>query len=151
MRKTSRGGSVKLGPGILHAPDEDPEAVAEELRSLGWRVYVLPDDIADVWALRDALSRTFPLNPPLGEGGSGDALSDSLFEGLMDTDGDRIAIVWPRSETMVQGDYAGFRDEREARNAYQTARDVFAQVVFQLWDPLTTGDEPTKMLLVVLT
>jgi hypothetical protein len=52
-------------------PDEDPDAVAEELRSLGWRVFVLPDDIDDVWALRDALSKTFPLNPPLGPGVAG--------------------------------------------------------------------------------
>ena len=51
---------MKLGPGILHAPDEDPDAVAEELRSLSWRVFVLPDDIDDVWALRDALLRDLP-------------------------------------------------------------------------------------------
>jgi len=48
-------------------------------------------------------SETFPLSPPLGEGGSWDALSDSLFDGLMDTEGDRIAIVWPRSETWCRG------------------------------------------------
>jgi len=69
----------------------------------------------------------------------------------LDTDGDRIAIVWPRSETMLEGDYAGFHDETETRNDHKTARDVLAQVVFELWDPLTTGDAPTKMLIVVLT
>jgi hypothetical protein len=40
---------------------------------------------------------------------------------------------------MVQGDYAGFHDEREARNDYLTAREVLAQVAFHLWDPLSTG------------
>jgi hypothetical protein len=64
---------MKLGPGILHAPNEDPDAVAEELRRPGWRVFVLPDDIDDVWALRDALEKIFPLNPALGPGASWDA------------------------------------------------------------------------------
>jgi hypothetical protein len=100
---------VKLGPGILHAPDEDPDAVAEELRSEGWRVYVVPDDIDDAAAFA-AVAATLPLDPPWKEGFRlvWDALSDFSLRRTTrirrPSYCDRLAALGDD----VQGDYAGF-------------------------------------------
>jgi hypothetical protein len=131
---------MKPGPGIVHAPNEDPDSVAEELRSLGWHVYALPPAMTDGWAFIRAVKSTIPLDPPLLSDDNWNALSDSLWDGLYESGNDRIAIVWPGSQAMADWDL----------DSYENARAVLSLAAETLSDPKATVGRP-KMLMIVLT
>ena len=60
------------------------------------RIYRLPEGIATKAEFFAAVIDTFPLDPPLSdERQVWDALSDSLFQGLMESPDAHIAIIWP--------------------------------------------------------
>ena len=130
------------GPGIREAFGSDAGAVAEELRSLGWRVYALSPNIIDTHSFFASIRATTPLDPPLVSYDNWDALDDSLRAGLrlLESDDDRIAIVWPRSSAMAE----------TAPEDYEIARGVLAHAAESLHSPRPTFGQP-KTLIVVLT
>jgi Barstar (barnase inhibitor) len=128
-------------PGIHELPNEDPQALAERLRREGWHVYVLSPDARDKASFFAAVINTLPLDPPWEEGNYHvwDALSDSLNEGLYESDHDRIAILWPESRRMAE----------TAPDDFENARGVLAHVANGLSKPEATLGRP-KTLMVAL-
>jgi hypothetical protein len=130
---------LNLGPGVREAIGEDAEEIAKRLRSLGWRVYVLSPNISDAQSFFASIRATTPLDPPDVCDGEWDSLDDCLWEGLYESDENRIAIVWPRTRTLAKA----------APDEYENARGVLANVARELEDPQATLAQP-KTLMVVL-
>jgi hypothetical protein len=126
-------------PGIREAAGADWTLIVDELRGMGHYVYVLPTDIIDKSSFFAAVRATMPLNPPVMHE-EWNALSGSLFEGLLSSEHHRIAIVWPSSTMMA----------KEARKDFENARGVLADVAEDLNDVEATEGQP-KTLAVVLT
>jgi hypothetical protein len=84
------------GPGIVSIATSEAGDVAEMARSAGQLVYTLPNSgVEGREELFDAARQRLPLAPPLGVGGKPkwDALSDSLFGGLVEVNHDRLTII----------------------------------------------------------
>jgi len=76
---------------------------------LGFRVFVLPTSgIGDRAGFFEAVRCTLPLDPPLVGSSKWDALADSLWEGLLQCEAQRIAIVWQGTARMADADAAEF-------------------------------------------
>jgi hypothetical protein len=120
--------------------DLDPLNAAarrEELEASGRRVFVLPGHIANTDEFFDAVRATLPLDPPV-ESSNWNAVRDSLWEGLSELPDGDLAILWPESRTMADGDPRG----------YEVAREVLGDVARSLGD-LNSNHRP-RLLLVVL-
>jgi hypothetical protein len=86
-----------LGPNNL-------EATENQLRQDGWRVFRLAENIADREGFFASVRKTLPLDPPIISDWCWDALSDSLWEGLLELTDKRIAIVWPGASSLNSQD-----------------------------------------------
>ena len=131
---------LSVGSGVREAIGADAESLAEGLRSLGWRVYVLSRDIIDGHSFFTSIRATTPLDPPQVCYGEWNALDGCLWKGLYESDDDPIAIVWPRTRAMAEA----------VPDEYEDARGMLANVARGLGDPEPTLDQP-KTLMVVLT
>lgn len=131
---------MNSAPGIREAAGADWTLIVDELRSRGQYVYVLPTNIIDKSSFFAAVRATMPLDPPVLHEGW-DALSGSLFEGLLSSEHDRIAVVWPSSTVMAK---------EAPRKDFENARGVLADVAEDLSDLEATEGQP-KTLAVVLT
>jgi hypothetical protein len=129
-----------MNSGIREAVGADWTSIVDELRNERWHVYVLPTDVVDKSSFFAAMRATMPLDPPV-IGDRWDALSDSLFEGLLSSEHHRIAIVWPCSTTMAK---------EAPRKDFENARGVLGDVADDLSDLEATEGQP-KTLAVVLT
>ena len=125
---------------MSYQPGADAERLRRELESEGWLVFVLPEAMTDGWEFIRGAKGTLPLEPPLLSDDNWNALGDSLWEGLYESGNDRIAIVWPESQVLAQGD----------RESFENAHAVFSLVAETLSDPKATIGQP-KTLTVVLT
>ncbi|MGC5033948.1 barstar family protein [Micromonospora sp. DT229] len=83
-------------------------------------------------AFFDTVRATLPLDPPLQSSRSWDALSDSLWEGLIQLDSDGIVIAW--------SDAADFKDVSPTE--YETALAVLGDVVESIGDSVGTCGRP---------
>ena len=134
---------TEMKRGLNYQPGADVEGLRRELEKERWLVFELPEGITDKRAFFQAVKDTLPLNPPLDSDHRWDALSDSLWEGLGESDHDRIAIIWPGSTTMAKGRW-WWPGPREI------ARELLAAVADDLAGLEADVDEP-KTLMVVLT
>jgi hypothetical protein len=99
-------------------------------------VYVLTTgDDADRNAFFKAVRSTFPLNPPVPSARSWEALSDSLWEGLSNTRGDDIVIIWTDAERFRQA----------APDDFSVALDIFKDLTVGLGDRTMTLDHPKNL------
>ena len=83
-------------------------------------------------AFFDMVRAALPLDPPLQSSRSWDALSDSLWVGLLRLDSNRIVIAWP--------DAAGFKEASPTE--YETALAVLGDVVESIGDSVFTCGRP---------
>lgn len=82
-----------------------PEQEAEHLQSSGSRVFILPKDILDKASFFEAAKKIFPLNPPIeGRRLNWDALSDSIWQGFLDLNENKIVVIWPIGEPEMKAD-----------------------------------------------
>jgi hypothetical protein len=81
-----------------HAWPLNTDNARAEARSRGYTVFSFPADITSKSAFFDAVRHTLPTSPPLLSTRSWDALSDSLWQGLLDIEAPRIMILWPRAD-----------------------------------------------------
>ena len=134
--------STPIPPYGLHIrAGADPDSLVGELRGDGWLAFELDRDIMDKQTFFRSIRRRLPVNPPFGDDEqSWNVLDDSLYSGLYDLTGDRVAIVWPSSELMSDA------DPRE----YTTAVEILTRIIFLLADPLASVGK-TKRVLVLLT
>ena len=102
------GEAMEFLPGLTVV---DPAAVGDIIgtaRGADLAVFViLTGKRAGREAFFDAVRATLPLDPPLQSSRSWDALSDSLWEGLLQLDVNGIVIAWP--------DAAGFKGRQPDR------------------------------------
>jgi Barstar (barnase inhibitor) len=125
--KNANSGVVKISSGSV-------AAIIEEARRAGAAVYKLPSNaVTNKAEFFEAVRRMLPLDPPLvGSRLVWDALSDSMFGGLVNLDAGRIAIIWPNAEAIHAASPAD----------YEMALSVLRQVIQQLRSPLTTVGRP---------
>lgn len=113
--------------------------IIEELTAAGWHVHVLPGKHAvDRASFLRAVSSSLPLDPPLVLHRSWDAMKDSLWEGLLESQPKKIAIVWERSDVL----------QTQSPRDYEIAVAVFTRVADTLRDERVTGG-PTKRVTIV--
>ena len=84
------------------------EAVESQLRQDGWTVFRLDANIVDSVGFFASVRKTLPLNPPVVSDFCWDALSDSLWEGLLELTDKRIAIIWPTASALSSQDPESF-------------------------------------------
>ena len=107
----------------------------------GSLIYEMPPGISDRPSFFDAARAIFPLDPPVLGSASWDALSDSLWEGLVNLQQTQIAIFWFDTELMFL----------ESRSEFETAVLVFGDVSKNLSDPVATVGNPKNLLVVLQT
>jgi hypothetical protein len=126
-------------PGFHTLAPKRAGQVIEKLTAAGWHVYVLPGKHAvDRTSFLRAVSSSLPLDPPLVLHRSWDAMKDSLWEGLLESEPKNIAIVWERSDVL----------QRQSPRDFEIAVAVFTRVADTLRDERVTGG-PTKRVTVL--
>jgi hypothetical protein len=129
----------EIGAGLRDAAGADVAGLRSELEASGWRVFVLPGGITGRVSFFQAIRNTIPLNPPLVGDSVWDALSDSLFGGLLDLGDESLAIIWSDSTVM-----AG-----QAPAEFEFARSVLTQVAEQLANSTYTVGNPKRVAIVL--
>lgn len=126
------------GRGVIFCAASPP---LDELHRSGWAVVrvIAGERVHDHASLVDALAAALPLDPPLGGGGSWDALADSLFGGIDALRAGRVALVWP----------AAWRMRRGSPREFETALDVLRQTVDTVCEARYTAGRPTELLVLV--
>ena len=115
--------------GLQRTGPLDVDRVRMAAERLGFRVFVLPTSgIGDRAGFFEAVRSTLPLDPPLVGSSIWDALADSLWEGLLQCEAQRIAIVWQGTARMANADAAEFA----------MALDVLSDVALSLANPQAT-------------
>jgi Barstar (barnase inhibitor) len=111
---------VSLAAGVHDRRGVDAGTLRNELRRAGWRVFTLPEGIADGASFVEAVRSTMPMDPPPSPVSthSWDALLDSMSGGLYDAGMEPVALIWPGSSVMAEAAPAEFR----------TAKDVLDSV-----------------------
>lgn len=130
---------MKTENGVLTLSSQKAEGLLKELVSDGWTVFYLPNNILSKSDFFSGVIATLPLDPPLQSNRSWDALSDSLWEGLLGIDEKRIAIVWPNPSKM----------KAQEPSDCVIAESVLKELTSTLDDPCITSG-PTKRLRILL-
>ena len=118
----------------------DVEATRRDAERAGFTAFVLPTKgIVDRVSFFDAVRATFPLDPLLVRSHSWDALSDSLWEGLLAHSSERIAVVWQGTGAMAAS----------AASDFDTALNVLADVATLLGDQRATGGGSKEIVILV--
>jgi hypothetical protein len=115
------------------------DEIISNLRSAGWPTYVISGGPGSKAEFFEAVRASLPTDPPMGPRPNWDGLLDSVSNGLLDLNAERVAIVWPDSLMLARSDPA----------EYKTARDMLTVIVMTLIDP-KFSNEGTKALLVLL-
>jgi Barstar (barnase inhibitor) len=87
-----------------------------------------------------AANAMLPLDPPLGEGLSWDAFSDSLWSGVDALREPRIAVLWQRADVL----------SRSAPAVFDAAIQCFREVAVLAQDPASGIDVPTSLTLLLV-
>ncbi|WP_406642760.1 barstar family protein [Amycolatopsis sp. WGS_07] len=90
-------------------------------------------------AFFDAVRSVLPLDPPVMGSRSWDALSDSLWEGILNLHGKRTVIWWPDAEEFKE----------RSRSDYNIALEVLQDVALSLADPIKTNGKPKRVSIFV--
>jgi hypothetical protein len=126
---------MAVNSGLNHVNPLDAAAVRQQLEQSGYSVFILPDTCTENRrSFFEAARASLPLNPPL-RSDNWDALSDSLFQALVDHPAERIAIVLPAT--------------RSAAEHLTIAFEVLSDVALGLMDPQTTGGKPKHLAVIV--
>jgi hypothetical protein len=124
-----------LNSGINHVDPFDNAAMRQQLEHSGYTVFILPETCAENrQTFFEAVRNSLPLNPPL-RSDNWDALSDSLFQGLLDHPAEQIAILLSTA--------------RPTAPDFTTALEVPSDVALGLLDPQTTGGKPKRVTLII--
>jgi hypothetical protein len=116
----------------------DIEAIRLKAEREGYFTFVLPEvGIVDRPSFFEAIRNTLPLDPPVVSSRSWEALGDSLWEGLHSHPAQRIVILWPNSEAMIDS------TDREM------ALSVLADVAKLLEDHQATKGRPKYVAILV--
>jgi barstar (barnase inhibitor) len=124
--------------GFYRPKGADVLSVISDLENLGSAVFAVTGAPSTKAEFVAAVQESLPLDPPIHRG-VWDALADSLWEGLHQPNRDRIAIVWPYSERLRDGD----------PNAYDIAMLILEDLVRSLADPGSTLGRATALLVVL--
>jgi hypothetical protein len=115
-----------------------PELEAERFQSDGSRVFILPKDILDKASFFEAAKKIFPLNPPIeGRRLNWDALSDSIWQGFLDLNEKKIAVVWPIGDPNLNEDLT-------------IALGIFEEASITLADSRFTVGNPKELTIVLI-
>jgi hypothetical protein len=136
-----------LERGVYTASIDDPSRTRADLERGGWRVFVLPSDIASADSFWEAVRQNIPLEPMLpmlrsldGRKPHWDAFLDSVKGGLHELESERVAIVWPHSRRL----------KWRAPRTWRDARKVFGWMVEDLWEgPVRMGGPPTTAIVLL--
>jgi hypothetical protein len=126
-------------PGLYFIDNlEDVEQLLGDLSISEMSVYRLSSMISTRKELFEAVKTILPLDPPVVGTRRWDALSDSLWYGLVQLPENRICIVWPNCSLM----------EEKQPEEFEIAKSVFSDLCASLADPeLTVGN--SKYLVVL--
>jgi hypothetical protein len=102
----------------------------------GMRVFRLPRKISSKDAFFDGVRDTLPLDPPLQNNASWDALEDSVWSGLGELEENGIVIVWRDSSDM----------ETQAPKDFSTAFAILNDLPCTLADVVLTVNHPRKLV-----
>lgn len=100
------GNWIENGQFTRYLSEERLEWLRAQLSQEGYRIFDL-DGIANESDFLRVIKDRLPLNPPIYSG-NWNAISDSLFEGLIDLPEKKIAIVWNRAHTLMNSDLENF-------------------------------------------
>ncbi len=126
--------------GVHRVDTLDTAATTAELVLDGWKVFVLPGhEIDDRPTFFAAVASLLPLAPPLKSHRSWAALSDSLREGLHTAEWERVAVLWPGSIRMSEGEPRDF----------DRALTVLRSVAKSLSSAKATVGEPMSLYVLV--
>src|SRR5437868_10004270 len=104
---TSPSSARRRSGGLARLASFDIVATAVGLQASGYRVLKLPTNIVDKTTFFAAARAMLPLVPAVPRD-HWDALDDSLFEGLLEHPGDRLAILWSGAGEMRERDRDAF-------------------------------------------
>lgn len=125
--------------GLHHMPAANVESTRRELEQVGWLVFVLPEAMIDGRGFFQGVRSTLPLDPPVLSDDNWNALSDSLWNGVDSLDVDRVALIWPESDTMAE----------LAPEDFRVAQELLADIASSLADRDATAGEPTKFTVIL--
>ncbi|WP_326952261.1 barstar family protein [Amycolatopsis sp. NBC_01286] len=132
---------MEISPGIIALPEKEVRALYREFRSGGYRVYLLETGFnADREAFFSAVQKTLPLDPPLVSSRSWEALSDSLWEGLVALAESKVVIAWPDAHRMMS----------VSPYDYEIAVSVMGDVISSLCGPRSSGNPVTLAIYTAL-
>ena len=130
---------MEIKPGLSESNDVNVKKLVPEAIAAGFKVFALRRGIASREAFFDAVRESIPLDPPIVSSRSWDALSDSLWGGLVSLDQDRILIIWPNANTMAAS----------SPNDYETAVRVLTDVVSSLADRESTQGNQKRVSVIL--
>ncbi|WP_446216269.1 barstar family protein [Micromonospora sp. IBHARD004] len=133
---------VELLPGVTAVSASEIEAATTSARAQGIPVFSLSTGAGGGRdAFFNAVRATLPLDPPLASNYSWDALSDSLFGGLVILGVDRVLLVWTDAAEML----AAAPDEADI------AFGVLVQTAADLAEPKYTQGRPVSVTVLTAT
>lgn len=115
------------------------DELISKLRAEGWPVYVVGGAPASKAELHEAVRVSLPQDPPLGPVPNWDALLDSVRGGIRVLGKERVAVVWPQSSRLAEGD----------PDAYRVAKEILTDLVFGLADPKFSAGDTTRLLILL--
>lgn len=92
---------------VFCLPNTQIALVEQRLSECGWSIYQL-DGIGDAPTLFSVVKQKLPLDPPLSGNVNWNALSDSLWYGLVAQPPQKVAICWLDAHLLLQCDSAAF-------------------------------------------
>ena len=131
---------MKLTRGVHKVSASEAEKLAAEAAAQATTMYLIRGDQAvDCASFFDAVRASLPLNPPIFSSDNWDALSDSIWNGLDESDTNRILIVRSNSDRL-----------KESPKDFETALYVLQDITETIASPELTVGRP-KELTVLLT
>ena len=88
--------------GFFLIPEENACDKVSYFKSIGYRVFNLPEKLVSKDDFFEGVRQTLPLDPPLCTNRSWDALDDALWSGLDSLKENRILIIWPSANLMKE-------------------------------------------------
>jgi hypothetical protein len=113
-------------------------ALLATLKGEEWPTFTLAGSPASWDDFVASIRAVLPLNPPV-ERGKWQAVYDSLWESIHRLNVEKVAIVWPGSDRLRDSDPP----------AYESAIELFTDLVFGLADQKFTVDHVTRVLVLL--
>lgn len=127
--------------GFITADSINAELIVYECQQNGWLIYTLPSNICSKDQFFKAVRDNLPLEPPLQNKKSWDALADSLWSGLDSLPDSNILIIWPDTTTI----------KTKAPEDFDIAMEILVDLPHSLANAkLTLGKTKNLLILCVL-